>query len=414
MSISLPHYLVRALGILGFQWPDIDEDQLRDAGTFLRHYSRDARESIDVTHRTVMQDLGEVYGSGAYQTLALAWSTQTRGHMDTLCECCETLADALDVAAVGVEVMKSAVIVQLGIASDEFWTAQALAVETLGASEAALAGLLAIQNRIIAGIMAEFEAEVVGVLVDKTIAPLRAKMTAALNRLLYPEIAHIVLDHKGTKADTTAMRRHADLIRQQAEAAQMHRCTDARLQAGQYSRLAHVPGLTMSGAVERLVQEVVHVTQEVIEKLPHGHGKEHSRVGDEVHQISDSVDAAERKVSEAVPEPTPSPTVIDRQSGSRRERPPALTMSEAQTWRGRSLESVRSAIPGHWTEKPLKDGVGTRHADPHRQGDTVMLEHGWPGHDDPTHRGPYARVSLAGKRDRIPLEGNPVLRDGAE
>ena len=222
MSVNLPHYLVRALGILGFQWPEIDEDQLREAATYLRQYSRDARESIDTTHRTVMTDLGAVYSAGAYQTLALAWSTQTRGHMETLCECCETLAGALDIAAVGVEAMKAAVIVQLGIAVDEFFAAQALALETLGASELALAGLLAVQNRIIAGIMAQFEAEVVGVLVDRTIAPLRAKMFAALQKLLYPEVAHIVLNHDGTKADTPVMRRHADLIRQQADGAQEH------------------------------------------------------------------------------------------------------------------------------------------------------------------------------------------------
>ena len=222
MSINLPHHLVMALGILGFQWPEIDEDQLRDAATYLRQYSRDAREGIETTHRTVMQDLGNDYSSGAYQTLALAWATQTRGHMDALCECCETLAAALDVAAIGVEAMKAEVIVQLGIAVDEFFAAQALALETLGASEVALAGLLALQNRIIAGIMAQFEAEVVSVLVDRTIALLREKMTTALQKLLYPEIAHLVWDHEGTKADTAAMRRHADLIRQQAEGAQQH------------------------------------------------------------------------------------------------------------------------------------------------------------------------------------------------
>ncbi len=159
MSINLPGYLVRALGILGFQWPDIDEDQIREAATHLRAYARDARQSIEVTHRTVTVDLAESYSSGAYETLALSWASKTRGHMETLCECAETFATALDATAVGVEVMKAAVIVQLGIALDEFIAAQALALETLGASEVALGALLAVQNRIIAGIISQFEAE---------------------------------------------------------------------------------------------------------------------------------------------------------------------------------------------------------------------------------------------------------------
>ena len=219
VSINLPGYLVRALDLLGFEWPDINEDQMRDAATHLRAYSRDARESIDVTHRTVMVDIAEVYSSGAYETLARSWATQTRGHMETLCECAETFAAALDVAAVGVEVMKAAVIVQLGIAVDEFITAQALALETLGASELALVGLLAIQNRIIAGIIAQFEADVIDVLIMRTIQPVRARMTEALNRLLYPELKQIIHAPHGMKADTDAIRRHAATIGAQAQGA---------------------------------------------------------------------------------------------------------------------------------------------------------------------------------------------------
>ena len=219
VSINLPGYLVRALDLLGFEWPDINEDQLREAATHLRAYTRDARESIDVTHHAITVDIAEAYSSGAYETLARSWATQTRGHMETLCDCAETLATAFDAAAVGVEVMKAAVIVQLGIAVDEFFTAQALAIETLGASELALAGLLAIQNRIIAGIIAQFEAEVVDMLIMRTIQPVRARMTEALNKLLYPELKEIVLAPHGMKADTDAIHRHAATIGAQAQGA---------------------------------------------------------------------------------------------------------------------------------------------------------------------------------------------------
>lgn len=33
MAINLPHWLVDIMGVLGFNWPEIDEDQLREAAT---------------------------------------------------------------------------------------------------------------------------------------------------------------------------------------------------------------------------------------------------------------------------------------------------------------------------------------------------------------------------------------------
>jgi hypothetical protein len=151
--------------------------------------------------------------------------------MQTLCERAETFATALDATAVGVEVMKAAVIVQLGIAVDEFVTAQALAIETLGASEAALSGLLAVQNRIIAGAMSQFEAEVVDALIVRTIQPVRARMAGALNKLLYLELREIVDAPNGMKADTDLIRRHAATIGLQAQGA-LTRGRDLQSQLG--------------------------------------------------------------------------------------------------------------------------------------------------------------------------------------
>lgn len=77
--------------------------------------------------------------------------------------------------------------------------------------------------------------------------------------------------------------------------------------------------------------------------------------------------------------------------------------------RGASMDEVRNLIPENWTEKPLKKGEGARFHNPDRPGEAVMIEKGRPGAADPLHSGPYARISMNGTVERIPLEGNPTL-----
>ena len=216
MSINLPHHLAEVLNFLGFPWPDIDEDQLREAADRLRTYARDAAHSADTT-QTRLTDLSGVYSSESYSVLVTAWSSQTRSHMDTLIEGCGLLADGLDIAATGVEVMKDAVIAQLVIAAAEFIADQAAAVATLGLAEAALPALYALQNRLLAAIVKTFELEVVTALVEKTLGPLEERIASSVNALLFPEIASAALGAKpALKVDTGSLRSAAASVGNEA------------------------------------------------------------------------------------------------------------------------------------------------------------------------------------------------------
>src|SRR2546421_10627670 len=117
MSINLPHWLAEVVNLLGFNWPEIDEDQLRDAARGLRQYADKCQQSHDVTHGVVNGGLQQAYAAQSYTALAQVWAQQSQGHMSTLIDACRMLADGLDVAAVGVEGMKDACLVQLGIAA---------------------------------------------------------------------------------------------------------------------------------------------------------------------------------------------------------------------------------------------------------------------------------------------------------
>lgn len=219
MSINLPHWLAEVVNLLGFNWPEIDEDQLHDAARELRSYAQQCEDSHNTTHRVVTGDLPQVYAAQSYTALAQAWAGQTSGHMRTLITVCRDLAEALDIAGDGVTVMKDACLTQLAIASAELIGDQIAAVATLGLSEAAAAAEIEVQNRLMNGILQRFEQEVIGVLVSKVTGPLKEQMDAAVEKLLFAEVAHVAVGGAppGLKIDTAAMRGHGDTILTQAE-----------------------------------------------------------------------------------------------------------------------------------------------------------------------------------------------------
>ncbi|PWI42571.1 hypothetical protein [Streptomyces sp. ICBB 8177] len=220
MSINLPHWLAEVVNILGFNWPEIDEDQLREAAKNLRSYAQDCESSHNVTHGVVTGDLPQVYAAQSYTALAELWGGRTQNHMKDLIEVCRLLADALDVAALGVEGMKDECLVQLGVAAGELIGDQIGAVFTLGLSEAAAAAEIELQNRLLDGILQRFEQEVVGVLVGKMTGPLKEQVDRAVEKLLFEEVAHLAVGGPppGLKLDTGAMRVHAGTIGDQVDA----------------------------------------------------------------------------------------------------------------------------------------------------------------------------------------------------
>lgn len=214
----LPHELSVVLNFLGFPWPEIDEDQIREAADHLRGYARDVSSSVGDMNRRLTVDLAEGYTAASYRALAETWASQSRGHMETLVEGCELLAGALDLTADGVETMKLAVIAQLGIAAAEFVADQAAAVATLGVAEAALPALYAAQNRILNGLIGTFEAEVITHLVQAVVAPLKARIGEAVDRLVFGELAHVAGVEPGLRVDTDALRGHAAALHSEADA----------------------------------------------------------------------------------------------------------------------------------------------------------------------------------------------------
>lgn len=218
MAINLPHWLVDIAGVLGFNWPEIDEDQLREAATHLRTYADQCEHSHGSAHGVITGKLQEAYKAQSYTALAQVWSEQSSGHMKDMIEACRVFADALDVAAVGVEGMKGEVIVQLGIAVGEFVADQAAAVATFGIAEAAEVVFVEAQNKILNTIMQRFESEVVGKLVNSAIGPVLERVNTAAQRLMFMEVGQLAGGPPPVlKLDTAAMREHGGRLGTEAD-----------------------------------------------------------------------------------------------------------------------------------------------------------------------------------------------------
>ncbi|MGD3107973.1 hypothetical protein [Streptomyces sp. YGL11-2] len=145
MSIMLPSEVDWVLDLLGFEWPNLDEDKMMQAAEAWRSFAQDCQQAMSQGNSAV----GTVRGSNsgdAIDGFGKAWDKFTKdgliefGYLEALAGAAEILAALLDVCAIIVVALKIYVIAQLIDLAIEFAIAQASAPVTLGASEAALAG----------------------------------------------------------------------------------------------------------------------------------------------------------------------------------------------------------------------------------------------------------------------------------
>jgi hypothetical protein len=86
------------------------------------------------------------------------------------------------------------------------------------------------------------------------------------------------------------------------------------------------------------------------------------------------------------------------------------TLDDLSSLRGATWDEIKKIIPNDWITMSMKKGDGIKYVNPHKKGEQILLERGWPNATDPLHSGPYVKTSRNGTVVRIPLEGNPVLK----
>jgi hypothetical protein len=184
MAIELPGELVWVMNLLGVNWPQANEDGVREFAGHVREFA----SNIDGTHQaatTAIRRMGESYQATSYEQLVAKWGQMSSDHMSELVEICGMTAIALEVAADMIVGAKLAVITELGIMAAEFVADQAAAVMTLGAAEAAEILLIEATKKIVNGILQQVEQELVGHLMEKAITPLEGVVQRAMSGLVF-------------------------------------------------------------------------------------------------------------------------------------------------------------------------------------------------------------------------------------
>ncbi|KAA9160239.1 hypothetical protein FPZ12_017995 [Amycolatopsis acidicola] len=152
MSMMLPDALAWVLDMVGIDWPNIDEDQLREAADEFRQIAGELDGHAGEAKDAVAQLLGANSADGL-DLFGELWDKLANGHLPQFAEAMKLLADALDAGAGLVLALKIGAIAQLAILAAEIIADQAAAPFTFGASEAAIPVEVAATRAIMKGLV---------------------------------------------------------------------------------------------------------------------------------------------------------------------------------------------------------------------------------------------------------------------
>ncbi|MCI3277898.1 WXG100-like domain-containing protein [Streptomyces cylindrosporus] len=164
MSLTLPSELVWVLDLLGYSWPEADEEALHEVAETWRSFGR----TLEEIETNGARFAGAVVAHNAGQAVdgfGKAWGayTGTNGEDSYLPDAktaCEVIALAFDGAAIAVLTAKLAVIAQLIALAIEIIAAQASAPFTFGLSEVGALGATQATRVIVRELLAKLRKEV--------------------------------------------------------------------------------------------------------------------------------------------------------------------------------------------------------------------------------------------------------------
>lgn len=110
MGMMLPNELVWVMEKLGFEWPDIDEDELRRGSGMVRVFTSDLETKIQVMDRKVNGDLAAAMRGQAGPAYVGAWNANRSQNLQRLLDILGPAPTGIDLAADAVVALKIKVI----------------------------------------------------------------------------------------------------------------------------------------------------------------------------------------------------------------------------------------------------------------------------------------------------------------
>ncbi len=113
MGMMLPNELVWVMEKLGFEWPDIDEDELRRGAGMVRVFRDDLENKLQVMDRKVNGDLAAAMRGQAGPAYVAAWNSNRSQNLEKLLDILGPVPTGVDIAADAVFALKMKVIVDV-------------------------------------------------------------------------------------------------------------------------------------------------------------------------------------------------------------------------------------------------------------------------------------------------------------
>jgi hypothetical protein len=171
----LPDALAWVLNMVGIDWPNIDEDELRSTADSMRQIAEDLTSNSGDADSQVKQMLSN-NSSESMELFEALWNKLSGSHVPQMAQGMKVAAGALDAGAVIVVGMKVAAIAQLAILAAEIISDQVEAAFTFGASEA----LIPVQTVATREIMKTIEKQIVDQLEQQLIGAVEGPVIDAL------------------------------------------------------------------------------------------------------------------------------------------------------------------------------------------------------------------------------------------
>jgi hypothetical protein len=84
MGIMLPDELIWIMDKLGFEWPDVDEDEVRRGADILRRFHDDVEAKVQAMDQKVNLELAEAMRGKAGPAYVAAWNTNRSQNLDKM------------------------------------------------------------------------------------------------------------------------------------------------------------------------------------------------------------------------------------------------------------------------------------------------------------------------------------------
>lgn len=149
MAINLPGELSWVLNMLGYDWPEIDEDELRIGAGYVRDFEADLESLLQKVDTQVGDDLGKALETGAGKSLVDAWTQTREENMNKLLELLEPGAMGMEIIADAVEALKLKVIAELVVTAAQLAAAVVTSAVTFGLGAAANVALIAARKKVL-------------------------------------------------------------------------------------------------------------------------------------------------------------------------------------------------------------------------------------------------------------------------